>query len=292
MSSFAAVIVLHESRAELAALLDSLEEPKPRLIVVDTGRDDGGAALAVEHGAEILERRDNPGFGAASNAGLEKVTEDIAILLNPDIVVHDRALAELAHRAHQTPHALHAPRLLNPDGSVQRSAHPLPGTVGAFLPALVHPPLLPKQIRERVEPFRARSSRTVGWAVAACLAGTTNTLEQLGPFDPRIHLFAEDMDLCLRARKAGIPTILHPDLELTHTGGHSVLREGEPFELLARQRRDVIKATLGQRAVTRDDAAQALTFATRALVKRPNTRERALLAALNRWGWAAHRDRP
>jgi GT2 family glycosyltransferase len=280
MSDFAAVIVLHESRAELAALLDSLREPKPRLVVVDTGRDDGGAALAEAHGATIVERRDNPGFGAATNAGLKAVTENVAILLNPDVVAHGGALAELARRAHDTPHALHAPRLLNPDGSIQRSAHPLPGTVGAFLPALIHPPLLPRPIRDRVEPFRARAPRTVGWAVAACLAASTTTLAQLGPFDPRIHLFAEDMDLCLRARAAGIPTILHADLELTHTGGHSVLREGEPFELLARQRAQVIEATQGRRARRRDDAAQALTFATRALVKRPNERERAQLNAL------------
>ncbi len=290
--TFAAVIVLHESRAELALLLESLPAPAPRLVVVDTGRDDGGAQLARDHGAEVIERRDNPGFGAASNVGLERVTEPVTILLNPDIIVHDGALGELARRAHETPDALHAPRLLNADGSVQRSAHPLPGTLGAFLPALVHPPLLPKPVRERVEPFRASSPRTVGWAIAACLAAETGTFKRLGPFDSRIHLFAEDMDLCLRARAARIPTILHPDLRLTHTGGHSILREGEPFELLARRRQAVIEATLGRRARDRDDAAQALTFATRALLKRPNTRERAQLAALNRWGWAAPRDRP
>ena len=87
----------------------------------------------------MIERRDNPGFGAASNVGLERVTEAVTILLNPDIIVHDGALTELARRAHETPDALHAPRLLNTDGSVQRSAHPLPGTLGAFLPALVPP---------------------------------------------------------------------------------------------------------------------------------------------------------
>jgi N-acetylglucosaminyl-diphospho-decaprenol L-rhamnosyltransferase len=283
MSSFAAVIVLHESRNELAALLDSLQDPKPRLVVVDTGRDDGGAALARAHDAEVLERRDNPGFGAASNAGLQRVTEDVTILLNPDIVVHGSALADLAQRAREHPRALHAPRLLNSDGSVQRSAHPLPGTLGAFLPALVHPPLLPRPLRDRVEPFRSSRPRTVGWAIAACLAAATPTLKLLGPFDPSIHLFAEDMDLCLRARAQGLPTVLHPDLRLTHTGGHSVLREGEPFELLARRRAQVIQATRGRRARNLDDTAQALTFATRALVKRPNTRERAQLAALARW---------
>ena len=77
-----------------------------------------------------------------------------------------------------------------------------------------------------------------------------------------------------------MPTILHPDIELTHAGGHSVNREGEPFDALVRQRRAVIHARRGRTARRLDDAAQLLTFATRALIKRPNTRERAQLNAL------------
>jgi N-acetylglucosaminyl-diphospho-decaprenol L-rhamnosyltransferase len=274
--TYAVVVVLHRSRDELARLLGSIAPAQ--LVVVDAGPDDGGVELARNHGAQVIVRRDNPGFGAANNLALERVDADVTVLLNPDTIDARGALAELAHRARQR--GLHAPRLLNPDGSVQRSAHPLPGTVGAFIPALVHPPLLPRAIRDRVEPYRARTPRTVGWAVAAALAARTDTLKALGPFDPAIHLFAEDMDLCLRARARGIPTILHPDLTLTHTGGHSVLREGEPFAAFARQRRAVVEARRGRRARRLDDAAQALTFATRALVKRPNDRERAQLNAL------------
>jgi N-acetylglucosaminyl-diphospho-decaprenol L-rhamnosyltransferase len=266
--TYAVVVVLHRSREELAARLASISE-EPQLVVVDVGPDDGGAELAAQRGAEVILRRDNPGFGAANNLALEAVTEDVTVLLNPDTI--GRAA---------TRDALHAPRLLNADGSVQRSAHPLPGTFGAFLPALVHPPLLPRAVRERVEPYRAQTPRTVGWAVAAVLAARTETLKRLGPFDPAIHLLAEDMDLCLRARARGVRTILHPDLEFTHTGGHSVLRGGEPFDELARRRRETIEAALGRGARRRDDAAQALTFATRALVKRPNQRERAQLDAL------------
>ena len=269
-------MVLHGSRTELAALLPTL--PEAQLVAVDTGADDGGAELARRHGATVLERRDNPGFGAACNDALEHVTEAVTVLLNPDTEDRGRALERLAARA--TERGLHAPRLLNSDGTVQRSAHPLPGTVGALLPALIHPPLLPRALLERVEPYRAEVPRTVGWAIAACLAARTETLRELGPFDPFIHLFGEDMDLCLRARERGIPTVLHPDLAIRHTGRHSI-RE-EPFEALARNRRDVVERRRGRRARALDDAAQALTFATRALVKRPNDRERAQLRALLR----------
>ena len=287
VTPFTAVVVLHDSEPELAVLLRSLAahlpEP-PQLVVVDTGSTDGGLELARRHGAELVELPGNPGFGAANNAGIERARHDVTVLLNPDTELVDDSLHELARLARIHPHALHAPRLLEADGSVQRTAHPLPGTAGALLPALVHPPLLPRALRDRVEPYRSGTSRTVGWAIAACLASGTGTLRRLGPFDPAVHLFAEDMELGLRARAAGVPTVLHPHLRLRHTGGHAVLRGGEPFTVLARRRRDALERTLGPRARARDDLAQALTFATRiaarAALGRDAARERAQLHAL------------
>jgi N-acetylglucosaminyl-diphospho-decaprenol L-rhamnosyltransferase len=290
--TFAIVVVLHDSEAELAVLLDSIEqhlEARPQIVAVDSGSRDGGADLAAERGAEVLALAGNPGFGAASNAGLERVRHDVTVLLNPDCELLDGSLATLAALARAHPDALHAPRLLNPDGSVQRSAHPLPGTPGSLLPALVHPPLLPRALRERVEPYRATSARTVGWAIAACLAASTATLRRLGPFDPAVHLFGEDMELGLRARAAGIPTVLHPGVRIRHAGGHATLREGEPFAAVARRRRAAIAATRGPRALAVDDLGQALTFATRAAghaaLGGDAARPRAQLAALLRlWG--------
>jgi N-acetylglucosaminyl-diphospho-decaprenol L-rhamnosyltransferase len=265
---FTVVVVLHDSGAELAALLRSIDahlEVAPQLIAVDTGSRDCGAARAAEWGADAVERRDNPGFGAACNAGVERARHDVTVLLNPDCELLDGALAALAGVAREHARALHAPRLLNADGSVQRSAHPLPGTFGALLGGPLHAPLLPPALRERLEPYRARRARTVGWAIGACLAGATATLRRLGPFDAAAHLFAEDMDLCLRARAAGIPTVLHPSLRIRHSGGHSTLRDGEPLDLLACRRRDVVGAALGARALALDDLAQGVTFGSRAL---------------------------
>ena len=264
---YSLVVVLHESAAEIELLLRSMDAQlaaRPQLVAVDTGRDDGGAARCAAWGATVLERRDNPGFGAASNAGLELAAHDVTVLLNPDCELLDGSLDALAALARAHPGALHAPRLLNPDGSVQDSAHPLPGTAGALLAAAVPPALAPRALRERLEPWRGTRAHTVGWAIGACLAAPTAALRALGPFDPAAHLWAEDMELCLRARAAGRPTVLHPDLRVRHTGGHATRRAGEPLDLLARRRREVVGATRGDTALALDDAAQALTFASRA----------------------------
>jgi N-acetylglucosaminyl-diphospho-decaprenol L-rhamnosyltransferase len=282
------VVVLHDSAAPLPALLASLARlpSRPQLIVVDTASSDEGPALARAAGAEVVELGRNPGFGAANNAGVERARHDVTVLLNPDCELLDGSLAQLAARAEGG--GLWVPRLIHPDGSLQRSAQPLPGTVGALLPALVHPPLLPLPLFERVEPYRSERPRSVGWAIAACVAARTDTLRELGPFDPGQFLFFEDMDLCLRARAAGIPTVFDPSVRVRHLGGHSTRRvyDGDPHELLARRRHEVVAANCGTVAAVLDDLAQALTFATRAAARlalgRPADRERAQLAALLR----------
>ena len=106
----------------------------------------------------------------------------------------------------------------------------------------------------------------MGWALGACLVARTDLLRRLGPFDPRAFLFYEDLDLCLRARRAGVPTLLRPQIALRHKGSRSVAPAfgGEGLELRAQRRREVL-ASEGQLALALDDAAQALTFATRAL---------------------------
>lgn len=284
---FTIVCVLHDSARPFRALLASLEAQLPRpaqLVVVDTGSTDDGPQLAREYGAELLELGPGVGFGAANNAGIGLAATPVTVLLNPDCELLDGGLATLAAHAATDPPALHVPLLLNRDGTVQRSAHPLPGAPGTLLGALLPPRLLPRRLGERLEPWRCRRTRTVGWAIAACVAARTTTLRRL-EFRPDEFLFFEDLDLCLRARAAGIRTVLHPGVRVRHLGGHatSVLYPEEPHELLARRRRAVVERNRSRPARRLDDLAQLLTFATRSAarlaLRRPAPRERAQLAA-------------
>ncbi|MGI8557184.1 MAG: glycosyltransferase family 2 protein [Solirubrobacteraceae bacterium] len=284
----AIVVVIHDSAAELAVLLASIERclgSRPHVVVVDNDSADHGVRIAREWGAEVVGLQRNVGYGAANNSGLERVTAPVCALLNPDIELLDDGLTRLAAQA-QAREVLLVPRLLNDDGSPQRGAHPLPGRPWALLPALLPATLLPRRLRLDAEPWRSPALREVGWAIAAAIVSRTSTLRRLGPFDPQTFMFYEDLELCLRARAAGIATLLDPRVELHHGGGHSTLRAygGEPHELLARRRRAVIGAYLGPSALAWDDAAQALTFVTRAgarvILRRDFRREREQLKAL------------
>jgi len=150
----------------------------------------------------------------------------------------------------------------------------------------VPPAILPRPLRTALDPWRSASPRRVGWPVGACIAARTETLRRLGPFDPAIFLYAEDLDLGLRAADEGIETWFRPDARVLHTRGHATQHafDGEPVELLARRRREVVRARRGPARARFDDLVQAVTFADRivlkAIARRDNTRERSQLAAL------------
>jgi len=282
--SFAVITVLHNSAPELAALLDSIDAhlaARPQVICADSGSSDDGAELARAWGAEVVVMDGNPGYGAANNAAFELVREEVTVLLNPDSVLIDDGIARLARMAAER-RALLAPQLLNSDRTLQDSAHPLPGGYDAYLAALVVPRLLPTKLRNRLQPFRSATRTEVGWAIGACLAAQTTLLGQLGPFDPDEFLFAEDLDLCLRARALAIPTIFDPSVSVVHSGAHTSerVREQERLDRQARRRREVILQQLGQASLLRDDRTQALTFATRAALGRDRARNKMSLAAL------------
>lgn len=289
--AFAVVTVLHDSAADLERLLASLDRhlpARPALVAVDTGSMDAGPVLARAWGAEVLELGAGTGFGAANNAGLARVDEQVTVLLNPDVELLDDGLLALVATAARGA-SLDVPRLLNADGSIQRSAHPPPGRTSALLPAAAHPRLLPRRVSVEADPWRAEAPREVGWAIAAALAVRTDVLRRVGAFDPEAFLFFEDMELCLRAARQGVPTVLHPQVRLLHLGGHSTgaYYGSEPHQEIARRRREVVADRLGRRSLALDDAAQALTFATRTAARaavgkdarRPAAQLRALVRA-------------
>ena len=284
--SFAIATVLHNSSSELRALLASIDahlEPRPQVVCVDSGSTDDGAEVARSWGAEVVVMAGNPGYGAANNAAVELINEAVTVLLNPDSLLIDDSLSRLAEIAAGR-RALIAPRLLNDDRTLQDSAHPLPGGRDGYLAALTVPRLLPARLRNRLQPFRASDPIEVGWAIGACLAAPTALLRELGPFNADDFLFAEDLDLCLRARAQGIPTVFDPAVALVHSGAHtsSGAIEQQRLDLQASRRREVIGRQLGALALQRDDRTQGLTFKLRAAAGRDSKRNQMLLAALRR----------
>ena len=192
-------------------------------------------------GAEVIVLDGNPGFGAASNAGVAAARHDVTVLLNPDCELLDAGLAELAaaRRGRRG-----AARPAADRGRRSAAAQRAPAAGRARWRSCA--PCCP---RARCPSPTARADRGA-WAGRSPPAWPRRPrcCAAWAPSTPSAFLFYEDMDLCLRAHAAGVPTVLHPEVVVRHLGGRSTARAfgGEAFDLQARRRREVVGARLGR----------------------------------------------
>jgi N-acetylglucosaminyl-diphospho-decaprenol L-rhamnosyltransferase len=254
MHGYSVVVVTWQSAPMLEALVATMNrhlDSAPELVVVDNASGDDTERAAREYRGEVqfVALRRNLGFGAASNVGVESAGGPAVVLLNPDVELLDSSLDRLVAFALER-RALAGPRLLNSDGSVQPSASGTPvgpwPWVGAIMPGRLQPP----PVRRRAEPWRARHTVRAAWLTGACVAAPRDALLELGPFDPAIHLYSEDMDLGLRAARGGIPSWFCPDLcRVVHRGGAStsIAFPRGADALAARNRRAVVRRVYGAR---------------------------------------------
>jgi N-acetylglucosaminyl-diphospho-decaprenol L-rhamnosyltransferase len=288
-ATLAVVTVTHNSGAVLPGLLASLHRhlPEAELIVVDCASGDDSVAVARNVEATVIALGENVGFGRACNIGVRAAQATVTALLNPDVELLDDSLRELVTEVSRPdrPERLLAPLVLNADGTRQETVHPAPTSATDLFAAVVSPAVLSVP---GLAPWLATRPRRVGWAVGAALVARTRTLRSLGPFDESIFMYGEDMELGLRAARAGVETWFWPSARVLHSGAHAADEAfgGEPFERLARARHDVVRRRLGARRARVDGVAEAVTFGSRFLVKRllglEHERERRQLVALMR----------
>lgn len=295
-SALALVTVTHNSSSELERLLASVacHLPGTRVVVVDCASEDRSREVALQAregiAVELIGLDSNEGFGAGCNRGVATVNEPVTALVNPDVELIDDSLLALVEQAQKkaNPERLLAPLVISTDGSRQDTVHPRPGSAAELARSLIPPAVVigPLGPALGLGPWRSRAPRRVGWAVACALVGRTETLARLGPFDERIFLYGEDLDLGLRASELGVETWFCPQARVIHARAHATARAfgGEPFEILARARHEVVTHRLGPRCARLDDSAQMATFASRRLLKRvlqrPADRERRQLEAI------------
>lgn len=232
----AAVIVTWNVRDCLGRCLESLQRaaleaggPALETWVVDNASSDGTPdhPLLASPGAHLLRNPDNRGFAAAVNQGLVAVLDrvDAVLLLNPDAELLPGALVGLADHLQRNPRVGAAgPKLLDPDGSVQRSRRRFPTPATAVFESTLLQQWLPNQRVLKHYYVADRSDDTtqeVDWLVGACLLIRSAALRRVGLLDERFFMYFEETDWCRRAATLGWQTAYVAEAAAVHLGGHS-----------------------------------------------------------------------
>ena len=189
-----------------------------RVLVVDNGSSDGSAErLASElPEAEILALPENRGFAKAVNAGLRRVRERFAFVLNSDIEFRNNALGILAETLQSDPAAVLAcPDLLRPDGTHQPAAVPEP---------TIFWELVDRSLPRHWLRLHPEEATVVPSIVGPCMAVHMERLEAVGLLDERFFFFFEETDWCRRMTQAGLHVLYVPAARVVHLQGGAANR--------------------------------------------------------------------
>jgi N-acetylglucosaminyl-diphospho-decaprenol L-rhamnosyltransferase len=221
----AAVIVDFHAGQALDDCVDSLHANGVTDIVVVENGEEGSTlpALSGQHVVLVVPKL-NLGYGRGVNRGVAAAPARRYLLVsNPDVVVHEGAVAALVEFLDHHPNvAIVGPQIVRPDGSVYPSQRVFPNFWLAGLHALLAP-LWPGNPFTR----RYRSPRkdgSVDWVSGAFFLARRDRFEEVGGFDERYFMFAEDMALCWQMRAQGHDIAATSDALVTHIEGVSRAR--------------------------------------------------------------------
>ncbi len=162
------------------------------ITVIDNSSSPEVEAVARSVGAEYVDAGANRGFGAGVNLGLGRLTGADAdvLLLNPDTLITADSVRELQsflHRPENSCVGVVSPRLIGRTGVEETLAWPFPSPGRMCAEAV------------GIRPLPARSRFVVG----AVLLLRREAIADVGGFDERFFLYAEEADWQRRARDHG-----------------------------------------------------------------------------------------
>jgi N-acetylglucosaminyl-diphospho-decaprenol L-rhamnosyltransferase len=195
-------------------------------IVVDHGSTDGTLEIVRREfpDARVIEQ-ENVGMGGGNNTGMRVASGRYFLLLNADAWMLDDAVERLVEFADEHPDAaVVGPRLLNPDGSLQRSARAFPTLWRLTTEYLFLRKLAPRSraLNTFYEGgFDHDEVRQVDWLFGACLLVRRDAADEVGLFDEDFFMFSEETDWCYRFGEAGWSVYFFPGAEAVHVGGAS-----------------------------------------------------------------------
>jgi GT2 family glycosyltransferase len=192
------------------AALQAQEYPHFAITLIDNASTDDSVHVVREHFPHVTIRvnQRNLGFAAGNNVALRQETADIAVLVNPDVVVTPNWLRQLIgpFRADETI-GVAGCKLLYPGGTVLNHA-------GG---RITHPQAMPRHIGgKELDAGQHDHLRDVDYVIGAALAIRRKIVAKTGLFDEGYFLYFEDVDFCFTVREAGFRVVVIPQAVATH----------------------------------------------------------------------------
>ena len=235
MATLSVIIVNFNTRELIRRCLETIFHDGGNVdlevIVVDNGSTDGSAGMIRQEfpSVKMLSNRENLGFAAGNNRGIQAASGRYILLLNSDTEILDGALEKAVAFMERTPLAgIAGCRLLNRDGTLQPSCRSFPSIGNLFSEAFFLYRAFPRSAffgKYYMSFFDYKSTREVDVVMGAFMMIRKEVFDDVGMLDASYFMYTEETEFCLRARRRGHRAYFTPDARVIHLGGGAVRDE-------------------------------------------------------------------
>ncbi|MCR4312556.1 MAG: glycosyltransferase family 2 protein [Candidatus Uhrbacteria bacterium] len=230
MPDVSIVIVVHrESLDVLRACFQAVEQSQGvdfELFVVDNGASDEFRALAEPmRNTKYIRNGKNMGFAYAVNRGMERSQGRYVLLLNPDTVIPEDALANMIRHLDEDKDVGIASCVIRyPDGKLQDSIRRFPKPIDQLLVLLKLPHVFKRlkpiehYMMKDVDPLKTQDVDSI---MGAFTFIRREVIDRIGMFDERYFIWFEEVDYCKMAVDAGFKVRHYADISIVHHKGHT-----------------------------------------------------------------------
>lgn len=194
-----------------------------RVVVVDNGSTDGSSDLGALEGMEIalIHAGGNLGFARACNLGAADVVDGDLLFLNPDTELATDTLQRVyAWRAGVAGDVICGVRLVDDRGRTAVTCSRFPTVLAMLSKALGLEGFASRfRLSQPMLEFAHDVSCSVDQVMGAFFLVPAALFHRLRGFDERFFVYYEEVDFCLRARQAGVPTWFCAAAQAAHVGG-------------------------------------------------------------------------
>ncbi len=210
----------------LASVYRETTEAAFDIWVVDNHSRDNSVQMVKDSFPDVhlIENDRNLGFPKANNQAVARSTSDYILLLNPDTIVRDGAIDKMVRFMDEHPDVgVSGCRVLNEDGSLQlacRRSIPTPRVAFYRLTGLSR--LFPNSktmARYNLTYLDPNAPHEVDAVSGAFLVIRRKVVDAIGVLDESFFIYGEDMDWCIRAKKAGWKVMYYPHAQIIHYKG-------------------------------------------------------------------------
>lgn len=200
-------------------------------VVIDNASPDGSgpqlagrfAALPPGTPAAFMQSATNSGFAGGHNQVMRAHEADWYLLLNSDALLRPGCIAALLSAAQAAgPHeGLLSPTITDEEGRPSTSLFRFATPFSEFIRGANSGPITKALRRWDVPLYGTPDPAQIGWASFAAIALRDEMVRQIGLMDEGYFMYFEDVDYCLRARRAGWRIRVVPEAVVMHDEGGS-----------------------------------------------------------------------